>query len=117
MVTAISLVCLPDGHQIKDHHTVQLFVNFENYGMGPPDVHAIDLHFGVQTFYIRCAVRIFKFAEVVEDMFPDLLRILFESVYDPPFNLNIHGYTPAILPFICRSYQEGKILPGSALSA
>ena len=62
-------------------------------------MHAIDLHFWVQTFHIGCAVWIFKFAEVVEDMFPDLLWILFESFDDPFFDLNIHDYIPAILPF------------------
>ena len=91
-------MCLLNGHQIKDHHAVQLFVNFENYRIRPPDMHTIYLHFGMQTFYIGCAVRIFKFAEVVEDMFPDLLRILFECPDDTSFDLNIHVYTPATLP-------------------
>jgi hypothetical protein len=92
-------------------------VNPENYSISPPDVHSIDLCLGMQTLYIRCAVWIFKFAEVVEDMFPDFLRILFERFYYASFNLNIHGYTPAILPFLFATLQkEGLVLRGCSFS-
>ncbi len=110
-------MCLLDGHQIKDHHAVWFFVNFENYRIDPPDMHTIDLHFGMQAFHIRCMVRIFKFAEVVEDMFPDLLRILFEGLDDASFNLNIHGYTPAILPFHLPLFNKRTKFRQAVLSA
>jgi len=92
-------MCLLNGYQIKNKHGIRLFVYFKNYGISPPDMHSVYLYFGMQTFYIGYAVRIFKFAEVVEDMFPDLLRILFECPDDTSFNLNIHDYTPATLLF------------------
>ncbi|MFA4876636.1 MAG: hypothetical protein WC586_04425 [Methanoregula sp.] len=55
-------------------------------------MHAIYLRFGMQTLYIGCAVRVLKFAEVVEDMFPDLLRILFEGFDHASFNAYFHVY-------------------------
>jgi len=108
---------LLNGHQIKDHHAFWLFVNFENYGIGPPDMHTIYLHFGMQTFYIGCAVRIFKFAEVVEDMFPDLLRIFFECLDDTSFDLNIHVYTPATLLFHLPLFNKTANFRQAVLSA
>lgn len=112
VVTTISLVSLLDGHQVNDHHAVWFFVNFENYRMGSPDVHTIDPHFGMQTFHIGCAVRIFKFAEVVEDMHPDLFRVFFKGLYDTSFDLYIHIDTSAILSIICHPFHEEKISTG-----
>ncbi len=91
-------------------------MNFENYCVRPPDVHSIYLHFGMQAFSIRCAIRIFKFAEVVEDRFPDLLRILFERFYYASFNLNIHEYTPAILPFQLPLFKKRATFRQAVLS-
>jgi hypothetical protein len=71
----------------------------------------------MKTFYIGCAVRIFKFAEVVEDMSPDLLRILFEGLDDTSFDLYIHNYSPAILPFHLPLFNKRAKLRQAVLSA
>ena len=57
-------------------------MNLENYGVSPSNVHTIYLHFGMETFYIGCAIRIFQFTEAAEDMFPYLLWIFFEGLND-----------------------------------
>lgn len=108
VIATISLVRLFDGHQIKNHHAVLLFVNFENNSISPPDIHTVYLHLGMQTFYIGCAVWIFKFAEVVEDVFPDLLRIFLKGLDHALLNVDFHSFTSMsspLTPFgrrICR---------------
>jgi len=91
-------MCLLNGHQIKNNHAIRLFVNFKNYRISPPDMHAIYLHFGMQAFYIGCAVRIFKFAEVVEDMFPDLLRKFLKGLNNALLNADFHSFTSSSSP-------------------
>jgi len=103
-----------DAHQLKHSNEIRFFVNLKNNGVGSPDMHTIDLHFGMQTFYIGCAVRIFKFAEVVEDMHPDLFRVLFKGLDDTSFDLYIHVDTSAILSSIRHPFQVGKISTGGS---
>jgi len=86
-------MCLLNGHQIQNNYLIRFFVNFKNQGICPPDMHTIYLHFGMQTFYIGCAEWIFKFAEVVEDMFPDLLRIFLKSLNNALLNSDFHSFT------------------------
>jgi hypothetical protein len=59
IVATVSLVCLLDSHQVKHLDNVRFLVNLENYGVSPPDVHSIDLHFRMQAFYVRCVERTF----------------------------------------------------------
>jgi len=90
VVATISLMCLLNGHQIEHGNEIRFFVNLENNSVCSSDVHTIDLHFGMQTFYIRSVVRIFKFTDVIKNMTPDLFRIFPEGLNNALLNYDFH---------------------------